>query len=169
MSAVYNVNTSGPIIVPCRTPILIGTILSNIQRSIVYYYILFLFILRAESQKLFIGDFLGLYKIQESAKRCRCDQIGSNTQAMYGCSRVVLVAGAVKRNTSRPIVQDELPKVLMVPSTGSEKGVSQAGSAVENGPGLYTPSGPQGSGTLAFLHNSTLILFMPHLAPSHFV
>lgn len=63
------------------------------------------------------------------------------------CSRVVLIADAVKRNTSRPIVQDEQPKVVMVPSTGSEKGVSLAGPAAETGMGLYTPPGPQGSGT----------------------
>lgn len=88
---------------------------------------------------------------------------------MYGCSRVVLVAGAVKRNTSRPIVQDELPKVLMVPSTGSEKGVSLPGSAVENGPGLYTPSGPQGSGTWLSCTIARSFCFASSCTPSHLV
>lgn len=58
---------------------------------------------------------------------------------------MVLIADAGKRNISRPVIPDERPKVVMVSS--SEKDVMQPGPAVETGLGLYTPPGPQGSGT----------------------
>lgn len=58
---------------------------------------------------------------------------------------MVLIADAGKRNISRPLIQDERPKVVMVSS--SDKDVVQPGPAVETGLGLYTPPGPQGSGT----------------------
>ncbi|XP_063914923.1 lachesin-like isoform X1 [Zophobas morio] len=52
-----------------------------------------------------------------------------------------------KRNISRPLIQDERPKVVMVSS--SDKDVVQPGPAVETGLGLYTPPGPQGSGCVS--------------------
>jgi neurotrimin len=54
---------------------------------------------------------------------------------------------AGKRNISRPLIQDERPKVVMVSS--SDKDVVQPGPAVETGLGLYTPPGPQGSGCVS--------------------
>ncbi|KAK5639134.1 hypothetical protein RI129_011626 [Pyrocoelia pectoralis] len=49
-----------------------------------------------------------------------------------------------KRNSTRPVVQDERPKVVMVSS--SDKRDSQPDSAAESGLGLLPPPGPQGSG-----------------------
>lgn len=77
------------------------------------------------------------------------------TLTLFGCLRVVLIAGGAKRNNSRPIVQDEQPKMPVVPSPGTDKGVLAPGAAIETGPGLYTPPGPQASGTkifISFLH-----------------
>lgn len=62
------------------------------------------------------------------------------------CDRVVLITDGAKRNVSRPLIQDEPPKVVMVSS--SEKDIVQTGpSAVDSGLGLYTPATSQGSGT----------------------
>lgn len=62
------------------------------------------------------------------------------------CYRVVLITDGAKRNVSRPLIQDEPPKVVMVSS--SEKDIVQTGpSAVDSGLGLYTPATSQGSGT----------------------
>ncbi|XP_017772436.1 PREDICTED: lachesin-like, partial [Nicrophorus vespilloides] len=49
-----------------------------------------------------------------------------------------------KRNVSRPIGQDDRPKVVMVSS--SDKRDLQPGPVVDNGLSLYTPPGPQASG-----------------------
>ncbi|KAF2880891.1 hypothetical protein ILUMI_25282, partial [Ignelater luminosus] len=54
---------------------------------------------------------------------------------------------AGKRNSTRPIVQDERPKVVMVSS--SDKRDSQPGPAAESGLGSYPPPGPQGSGCVS--------------------
>lgn len=57
--------------------------------------------------------------------------------------QVVLIAGVGKRNVSKPIAQDDRPKVVMVSS--SDKRDLQPGPVVDAGVELYTP--PQESGT----------------------
>lgn len=64
-------------------------------------------------------------------------------------SRLVLIADSAKRNISRPLVQEspkDRPKNVMVSSSERDSAV-QVGPPVDTAMDLYTPAGPQSSGT----------------------